>query len=240
MAPRPNQRPGLQACLHEEISRSATVPQRSRRESLRRLLSERGYSSWWVSQRSGSTWTSGTFSLIAASGWRTRGSSTPTTNTGRRSRSSFGGQSSTWWACATIGFTALPLILAHLATVYLLWRFMLRHQVEVWTATLLAIAFAVVGVGSQNLTYAFQLTFVGSVAFGMLAIDAIETDRTWLAPLWCVCSLMCSDLGIPMIVACGFVRVGAAKVSGSCDCCHSPNVGLSVLVCHHRASRNCV
>ncbi len=100
---------------------------------------------------------------------------------------------------------ALPLILAHLATVYLLWRFMLRHQIDVWVATLLAIAFAVVGVGGENLTFAFQLTFVGSVAFGLLAIDAIETDRTWLAPLWCLCSLMCSDIGIPMIVACGFV-----------------------------------
>ena len=106
---------------------------------------------------------------------------------------------------------ALPLILAHLATVYLLWRFMLRHQVEMWTATLLAIAFAVVGVGWQNLTFAFQLTFVGSVAFGMLAIDAIETDRTWLAPLWCVGSLLCSDIGIPMIVACGLVALAQRK-----------------------------
>ena len=107
---------------------------------------------------------------------------------------------------------ALPLILAHLATVYLLWRFMLRHQVEMWTATFLAVAFAVVGVGSQNLIFAFQLTFVGSVAFGMLAIDAIETDRTWLAPLWLVGSLMCSDIGIPMIVACGLVALAQRKL----------------------------
>ncbi|MGA8726806.1 MAG: hypothetical protein WB565_17365 [Acidimicrobiales bacterium] len=107
---------------------------------------------------------------------------------------------------------ALPLILAHLTTVYLLWRFMLRHQVEMWTATFLAVAFAVVGVGSQNLIFAFQLTFVGSVAFGMLAIDAIETDRTWLAPLWLVGSLMCSDIGIPMIVACGLVALAQRKL----------------------------
>lgn len=106
---------------------------------------------------------------------------------------------------------ALPLVLAHLGTVYLLWRFMLRHQVEVWTATLLAIAFSVVGVGSQDVTFAFQLTFVGSVAFGLLAIDAIETDRVWLAPLWGVCSLMCSDIGIPMLVACGFVALVQRK-----------------------------
>ena len=81
-----------------------------------------------------------------------------------------------------------------------------------WTATFLAVAFAVVGVGSQNLTFAFQLTFVGSVAFGMLAIDAIDTDRTWLAPLWLVGSLMCSDIGIPMIVACGLVALAQRKL----------------------------
>jgi hypothetical protein len=105
----------------------------------------------------------------------------------------------------------VPLVVAHLATAYLLWRFMLRHQVELWTATLLTIAFSVVGVGSQNLTWAFQLTFVGSVTFGMLAIDAIDTDRTWLAPLWCICSLMCADIGIPMVIACGFVAVVERK-----------------------------
>ena len=102
---------------------------------------------------------------------------------------------------------ALPLIVAHLVLVYLLWRFMLRHQIEVWTATFLAVAFAFVGVGGEDLDRAFQLTFVASVAFGMLAIDAIETDRVWLAPLWCICSLMCSDLGVPMVIACGLVAL---------------------------------
>jgi hypothetical protein len=108
-------------------------------------------------------------------------------------------------------FYSLPMILAHLATVILLWRFMLRHEVELWTATLLAVAFAVVGVGGGNLIWAFQLTFVGSVAFGMLAIDAIETERTWLAPLWLICSLMCSDLGLPMIAACALVALAHRK-----------------------------
>jgi hypothetical protein len=106
---------------------------------------------------------------------------------------------------------AVPLILAHLATAYLLWRFMLRHQVELWIATLLTIAFALVGVGAQNLIWAFQFCFVGSVAFGMLAIDAIETDRIWLAPLWNTCSLMCSALGIPMTIASGCIALAQRR-----------------------------
>lgn len=106
---------------------------------------------------------------------------------------------------------ALPMILAHLAVVYLLWRFMLRHEIDAWTATLLAAAFSVVGVGWANLTLAFQVTFVGSVAFGLLAIAAVDADRPWLSPIWGTCSLMCSAIGIPMVMASGLVALAQGK-----------------------------
>jgi hypothetical protein len=104
---------------------------------------------------------------------------------------------------------ALPLIAAHLVVVHLLWRLMVRHEVDPWTATLLVAAFAVLGVGSENLTRAFQITFVGSVAFGLLAIDALERDRFWPPPIWGVCALMCSNIGIPMVFGC--VLVGLVR-----------------------------
>jgi hypothetical protein len=102
---------------------------------------------------------------------------------------------------------ALPLIVAHLAVVHLLWRLMLRHNVEPWTATLLAGAFAILGVGFGDLTRAFQLAFVGSLLFGLLAIAAVEHDRLWLAPLWAICGLMCSNLGVPMVLTCTLVAL---------------------------------
>jgi hypothetical protein len=102
---------------------------------------------------------------------------------------------------------ALPLIVAHLAVVHLLWRLMLRHNVEPWTATLLAGAFAILGVGFGDLTRAFQLAFVGSLLFGLLAIAAVENDRLWLAPLWAICGLMCSNLGVPMVLTCTLVAL---------------------------------
>jgi hypothetical protein len=102
---------------------------------------------------------------------------------------------------------ALPMILAHLAIVYLLWRLMLRHNVEPWTATLLVAAFAVLGVGSEELSRAFQLTFLGSVAFGLLAIDAIERGKLWIPALWGLCALMCSNIGVPMLVGCVLVAL---------------------------------
>ncbi len=110
---------------------------------------------------------------------------------------------------------ALPMIVAHLAVVSLLWRLMLRHEVEPWTATLLVAAFAVLGAGSGNITSAFQIAFVGSVAFGFLAIEAIEHDRFWLASLWGIAALMCSNIGLPMVFGCALVALVRRRFAGA-------------------------
>jgi hypothetical protein len=102
---------------------------------------------------------------------------------------------------------AIPMVVAHLAVVHLLWRLMLRHGVDPWTATLLVAAFAVLGVGEENLTRAFQLTFVGSVAFGLLAIESVERKRQRLPAIWGICAIMCSNIGVPMVLGCALVAV---------------------------------
>ena len=109
----------------------------------------------------------------------------------------------------------LPMIVAHLVVVSLLWRLMLRHRVEPWVATLLAAAFAVLGAGSGNITSAFQIAFVGSVAFGFLAIEAIEHDRFWLASVWGIAALMCSNIGVPMVFACAIVALVRRRYRGA-------------------------
>lgn len=110
---------------------------------------------------------------------------------------------------------AIPLIIVHLAVVHLLWRLLLRHGVDPWTATLLVATFAVLAVGSENVTRAFQITFVGSVAFGLLAIDAVERDRFWIPPLWSVCALMCSNIGVPMVFACVLVALARRRLKAA-------------------------
>ena len=59
------------------------------------------------------------------------------------------------------------------------------------------------------------MTFVGSVALGLPAIDAIECDRLWLAIGSGLCALLFSNIGVLMVVAYGIValtrrRPGAA------------------------------
>jgi hypothetical protein len=106
---------------------------------------------------------------------------------------------------------SLPVVAAQLVACHMLWRIMLRHDVEPWTATLLVAAFAVVGAGWQNLTWAFQISFVGSLAFGLLAVDAVERDRPWMPASWGVCSLLCSGVGVPMVFAAGLVALVRRK-----------------------------
>ncbi len=104
---------------------------------------------------------------------------------------------------------AVPLVVAHLVVAYLLWRLMVRHNVDPWTATFLVAAFAVLGVGSQELLRAFQIGFVGSLLFGLLAVEAVENDQLWLPAVWGVLAIMCSDIGVPMVV--GAVLVAFAR-----------------------------
>jgi hypothetical protein len=107
---------------------------------------------------------------------------------------------------------SLPLIAASLVVAHVLWRLMLRYQVEPWTATALVGTFVVLGVGSENLLWAFQIGFVGSLAFGLLAVEATENDRPWLAAAWGLGALLCSGMGVPLVAACGAVALARRKV----------------------------
>lgn len=98
------------------------------------------------------------------------------------------------------------LILVHLALTHLLWRVMLRARVSAPVATITAGLFGVLGVGSENLLWAFQIGFIGAVALGWTAALVVATDGRRLGPRdgWAVLlllgALMCSGVGVPMVV----------------------------------------
>jgi hypothetical protein len=103
--------------------------------------------------------------------------------------------------------TLAVLLIAHLGICHLLWRISLGAGVDPWVATALAAIFVVLGSGAEDLTWDFQMGFVGSVLFGLLAIQADRLAlgrgaRLGLTWILLVCSLMCSGIGITMTVAC--------------------------------------
>lgn len=121
------------------------------------------------------------------------------------------------------------LILVHLVVAHLLWRIMGRLGVDGWLRTGLTVLFLFLGAGAQNLTWAFQIGFVGSVAFGLCAVLIVDVDGTLstrrVAAGWAVlvAGLMCSGVGVTMVAVAAFtaalrhgVRTGAVTASVPC------------------------
>jgi hypothetical protein len=95
-----------------------------------------------------------------------------------------------------IPYMAVLLVL-HASSVLLLFELVRRRAGEL-VAVAAAVLLLVLGAAWENLLWAFQIAFVGSVAFGLgalLTIDA-RSDRMWLAMALLFGSLMFSGIGL--------------------------------------------
>jgi hypothetical protein len=116
----------------------------------------------------------------------------------------------------------LPVLLAQVVVMHLAWRLSLRAGADVWVATAAATVLGFLGAGAEDLAWGFQIGFVGSVMFGLLALDVLDrppdqpvrgTKRAAplvLASLALLASLMCSTIGDAMVVGAavlGFARL---------------------------------
>lgn len=114
-----------------------------------------------------------------------------------------------WALLSTVGLTSyLPyaavVVVFHLLLTHLLWRACLRVGARPVFATAFAGVFAVLGAGSENLIWAFQMGFVAAVAFGWAAILLHDHDgpfgrRDVLGWVAAVLALMSSGPGLVMV-----------------------------------------
>ena len=96
------------------------------------------------------------------------------------------------------------LVLVHLTLTHMLWRVMMRAGVAPMIAVAAAAVFALFGAGAENLLWAFQIGFIGSLAFGWAAALVIDrSDRLSRRDAWAVvlliAALMCSGIGVPTV-----------------------------------------
>ena len=101
-------------------------------------------------------------------------------------------------------------VLLHLAAAHLLWRLMNRVGVAPLVSSALAAVFAVLGSGGENLLWAFQIGFVGSVAVGLLHILLVDHPgpfgrRDRLAWAVAVSGLLFSGISVTMTATGGMV-----------------------------------
>jgi len=112
-----------------------------------------------------------------------------------------------WWlfGLRTIAPYEALVILAHLTVAALLRTVMRRAGVGPWLSTVAATLFVFLGSGAENILVAFQITFVGSLAFGLGHLLLADHDgpvdrRDWLGLLAGLAGLMCSGVGVTMVV----------------------------------------
>ncbi len=100
------------------------------------------------------------------------------------------------------------LLLFHVAVAHLLWRLMRQAGVDVPLATAVAAVYVVLGAGYENLLWAFQVGFIGSVAFGFAALLLVNHAGRWgwrdvVGWLVAIVGLMFSGLTVTFVVVAG-------------------------------------
>lgn len=99
------------------------------------------------------------------------------------------------------------LLLVHVAVVFLLFTLIRRRSGDL-LAFGAALVMLVLGSGSDEIVWAFQVAWAGSVAFGLVAMLLLDGDppfRSRLIPVTAaiLCSLMCSSVGLAFLAAIG-------------------------------------
>lgn len=100
------------------------------------------------------------------------------------------------------------LLVLHVAVAHLLWRLMARAGVDIPVATALSAVFVLLGAGYENLLWAFQIGFIGSVAFGLATLLLVNHGGAWGrrdVAGWFVslAGLMFSGVTVTMVAAAG-------------------------------------
>lgn len=100
----------------------------------------------------------------------------------------------------------VPVLLAQVVVMHLVWRLCRRVGADPWISFTAVTLLGFLGAGAEDLAWAFQIGFVASVMFGLLAIDLLDRPASsrrrpdGAAAAALLASLMCSTLGDAMVV----------------------------------------
>ena len=103
----------------------------------------------------------------------------------------------------------LPVVAAHLTTCACLYVICKRSTVRPWIAACVCASLILFGPGYLDIISAFQISFTGSIAFGLIAmllVDTGERQLSWrdgLALVFGLAALLFSAAGVAMVIAVG-------------------------------------
>jgi len=119
-----------------------------------------------------------------------------------------------WWMFGLRSYLPYQVVILvlHLSAAWLIRVVMRRVGVRPWTATIVACILVFFGSGYQNIVLPFQMTLVGSLVFGLIQLLGATHDRSdvrsvdrrdWYALAAGCAALMCSGVGVSMVIAVG-------------------------------------
>jgi hypothetical protein len=119
-----------------------------------------------------------------------------------------------WWVFGLHSYVPYQVVILvlHLGAALLIRVVMRRVGVRPWTATIVACVLVFFGSGYQNIVLPFQMTLVGSLVFGLMQLLGATHDRPdmrsldrrdWYALGAGCAALMCSGVGVSMVIAVG-------------------------------------
>lgn len=95
----------------------------------------------------------------------------------------------------------IPLVVATLGVVHVLWRLLLRTGCDPWVATGTTAVVAVLGEGWEDSTWAFQLGFLLSLLTGLLAVSQTADGRPVAAAMVGCLAVGSSNIGLVLVAA---------------------------------------
>jgi hypothetical protein len=103
-------------------------------------------------------------------------------------------------------------LVLYLTAAALLLVVMRRAGVQPWIATAAASLFALFGAGWENIILPFQITFTGSLVFGLVFLLLVDHDgpldrRDGLGALAGLLALLCSGVGVVMVAVAGIAVI---------------------------------
>ncbi len=140
----------------------------------------------------------------------------------------------------------VALLVVHVAVLHLLWRRGRREGIDVWVLSAFVFLMACLGSGASDLDWAFQVGFLGSLACGLLALDLLDRPAPTRATdtgvvLAAAAALMCSNIGVAMLVAVGVLALARRGWRGAAAIVVLPVAGFVVwyvLIGHRGTARD--
>jgi hypothetical protein len=99
-------------------------------------------------------------------------------------------------------------VILHLTVVLLLWLVLRRCRVRAWVSTVTSASLILFGAGRADIVRAFNMSFVGSLVFGLAQLLLTDHSgrwgrRDWLGLAAGTAALMCSGIGVTMVIIVG-------------------------------------